>query len=63
MSAANVNSAKLAGGIAAAPLHETSPDPQSAVLQKNFPELSLEQNDLGQIRPTHCAGTSMESGD
>ncbi|KAL3518844.1 hypothetical protein ACH5RR_021433 [Cinchona calisaya] len=58
-----VNSAKLAGGFAPAPLHETSPDPQSAVLQTNFPELLLEQNDLAQTRPDHGAGTSIETDD
>lgn len=48
-----VNSTRLAGGIAAAPLHSTWPMPQSAVAQENFPFGSVEQRVRAQNLPDH----------
>lgn len=55
-----MNSANEAGGIAPAPLQVTAPEPQSAVVQENFPEASVEQPVRPQNRPDHGAFVDKE---
>lgn len=51
-----MNSAKVAGGVAPAPLHSTWPEPQSAVVQEPWPEPSKLHPVLPQKRPDQPVG-------
>lgn len=55
-----MNSAKVAGGAAPAPLHSTWLEPQSAVAQEPWPELSKLQPVLPQNRPDQPVGAWKE---
>lgn len=51
-----MNSARVAGGEAPAPLHSSWPEPQSPVAQVPWPEPSKLQPVLPQNRPDHPVG-------
>lgn len=55
-----MNSAKVAGGVAPAPLHSTWPEPQSAVTQEPWPEESKLQPVRPQKRPDQPVGAWKE---
>lgn len=55
-----MNSARVAGGIAPAPLHSTWPEPQSPVVQFPWPVASNVQPLLPQNLPDQPTGTSRE---
>uniref|UniRef100_A0A0D9XAJ9 Uncharacterized protein n=1 Tax=Leersia perrieri TaxID=77586 RepID=A0A0D9XAJ9_9ORYZ len=52
----SVNSARVAGGVAPAPWHSISPEPQSPVAQEPLPEEEKSQPDRPQKRPDHPGG-------
>lgn len=55
-----MNSARVVGGEAAAPLHSTEPEPQSPVAHVSRPEESEEQAVRAQKRPDHPVGAENE---
>lgn len=55
-----MNSIRVAGGFAPAPLHVICPEPQSAVAQLNVPVESVEQRVLPHTRPDHEGGVSKD---
>lgn len=56
----SVNSAKVAGGAAPAPLHSSCPEPQSAVAHEPRPDGSKLQPVLAQKRPDQPVGAWKE---
>lgn len=55
-----MNSARVAGGVAPAPLHSTPPEPQSPVEHVPWPEPSNSQPVRPQKRPDHPVGASKD---
>jgi hypothetical protein len=55
----SVNSARVAGGLAALPAQSSRPEPQSPVAHANLPAGSVEQNVRPHRRPDHPCGAGI----